>query len=177
MSLLDVDYLRECFREENGRLYWKERPVGHFPSVGDWKRWHTRFAGKEAGHLSVRKLGGNRWLVRLSGISMLRYTIIWAMYKDAWPDELDHENRNSLDDQIGNLRLADQSQNMANSRKRKNNASGYKGVRWHKRARRWCAQITVNYQQIHLGYFDTPEEAYAVYCDAAVQYFGQFACG
>ena len=39
------------------------------------------------------------------------------------------------------------------------NKSGYIGVFWKKRTKRWCEKITYNKKVYHLGYFDTPEEA------------------
>lgn len=41
------------------------------------------------------------------------------------------------------------------------------GVTWHKRDRKWVAQIMVKGRHIHLGYFSTAEEAAAAYATAA----------
>lgn len=43
------------------------------------------------------------------------------------------------------------------------NTSGYRGVTFHKRAKRWVASISVAYKQKYLGLFDTPMEAATVY--------------
>lgn len=48
--------------------------------------------------------------------------------------------------------------------------SKYKGVRWHKGDKRWRAQVGVNGKSLHLGSFDSEEEA-AIYYNVAVQLF------
>jgi hypothetical protein len=88
---------------------------------------------------------------------------------------VDHINRNTLDNRRENLRLATQSQNQANRGKPSNNTSGYKGVRWHKTAKKWVAQIKFKKLYFYLGSFDKPEEAYAAYCAKAKELYGEFA--
>jgi hypothetical protein len=88
-------------------------------------------------------------------------------------DEVDHINLNGLDNRRDNLRLATNSQNNMNVRRYRNNKSGFKGV--HLAKGRWRASIRLNYKLYHLGYFDTPEEAYGAYCEAAKERFGEFA--
>ena len=89
---------------------------------------------------------------------------------------VDHMNGNGLDNRRKNLRVASMSQNLANSKQRwANNTSGYKGVSFHKRGHMWTAQITVNYKKIHLGCFQSPEEASGAYRQAAKKFFGQFS--
>jgi len=58
------------------------------------------------------------------------------------------------------LRLATRSQNNQNfSGPQSNNKSGVRGVYWDKKARRWTAQVALNGQSYHVGYFDTIPEA------------------
>jgi len=72
--------------------------------------------------------------------------------------EIDHRNGNKLDNRRQNLRLVPASVNNLNRRPRKDNSSGYPGVCWDKREKRWRARGGRN---IHLGYFDSPAEAYS----------------
>lgn len=88
-------------------------------------------------------------------------------------EQIDHVDGNTLNNTRENLRVANHTQNMRNSKKRKNNTSGYKGVNYFDG--RWRAQIQVDKQRITIGMYDTPEEAYQAYCDAAIQYHGIFA--
>jgi hypothetical protein len=41
----------------------------------------------------------------------------------------------------------------------KNNTSGYRGVSWHARLKKWIAQIRIDNRLIHLGYFPNRLEA------------------
>lgn len=88
---------------------------------------------------------------------------------------VDHINLNKRDCRKSNLRLANQSQNIANSEKRSTNTSGYKGVFWHKRAKKWMAQLMYNGRSIYLGLHPTKEAAAIAYNTGALKYFGEYA--
>lgn len=89
--------------------------------------------------------------------------------------EGDHVNGNTLDNRDINLRRATRSENQRNTKKSSYNSSGFKGVSFSKRKRKYHAYIKINRQNIHLGYFDAPEEAHAAYRAAAHVYHGEFA--
>lgn len=87
--------------------------------------------------------------------------------------QIDHANLNRLDNRRKNLRPCTRGQNKCNSRKHKNNRSGYKGV--YAAGKRWRAQIEANGKRVRLGRFDTPELAHEFYCLAADLLHGEFA--
>lgn len=89
--------------------------------------------------------------------------------------EIDHSNGNDLDNRIDNLRFCNRNQNCGNARKQRNCSSQYKGVSWCKRTGKWLAQITYNYKNHNLGYFDNESEAAKVYDTKALELFGEFA--
>ncbi len=72
------------------------------------------------------------------------------------PDGLyvDHIMHDDMDYRKYNLRLCTKSQDLGNQRMRSNNTSGYKRVGWNKQARKWRAQIVINYMYKNLGYYD-----------------------
>src|SRR4051812_9570503 len=55
--------------------------------------------------------------------------------------EIDHKDRDSLNNQRNNIRLATRNQNMWNIGIRSNNTSGYKGVSYHKQSGKFNARI------------------------------------
>ena len=87
----------------------------------------------------------------------------------------DHVDRDGLNNQRSNLRLATTSQNHMNRELRSDNTSGFKGVSWHKYNKKWRALIGVNGRVIHLGYFDDMRVAARAYNQAALEHFGDFA--
>lgn len=88
---------------------------------------------------------------------------------------IDHINGNGLDNQRKNLRFATKAQNAMNKNKQCNNVSGYKGVSWAKRQKKWRACIMVIGRNVHLGYFTIKETAALAYDKAAEKYYGEFA--
>lgn len=87
---------------------------------------------------------------------------------------IDHRNRNTLDNTRNNLRLATKSQNAANAPAMKTNATGYRGViKVH--GVYYKASIKIDGEYKVGGYFKTPEEAAFIYNKMALLYFGEFA--
>lgn len=89
--------------------------------------------------------------------------------------DVDHKNRNKLDNREENLRFVQGGGNEQNKDKIKSNTSGYKGVVFHKRAGKWQAQIMIGSKSIYLGLFNAKEQAAKAYDEAAVKYHGEFA--
>lgn len=84
------------------------------------------------------------------------HRLAWLYVYGVWPvGDLDHINGIKDDNRITNLREATRKENMQNVRKHKHNTSGHKGVAWHSQRNKWRAYIFVDYQQKHLGLFDT----------------------
>ncbi len=74
------------------------------------------------------------------------------------------------------MRTCTNQQNQCNKTKTKLNSSGFKGVYFDKVKTKYRSRIMVNFKQIHLGYFETAEEAHEEYKKAALKYHGEFAC-
>ena len=97
------------------------------------------------------------------------------LYGDINNFEIDHIDSNRLNNQKDNLRLCNRSQNLGNRNKSKNNKSGFKGVIWDKKTKKWLAQTGVNYKHKALGYFTNIMDAAKTYDKFALEYYGKFA--
>jgi len=91
-------------------------------------------------------------------------------------NSIDHINHIKDDNRWINLRDATQSQNQSNIKKLKNNTSGYKGVTWNKRYKKWCARIMYMNKRMHIGLYTTPQEAAEAYKKKSIELFGEFSC-
>jgi len=100
------------------------------------------------------------------------------MHQDLLPGvpKVDHANRDTLDNRRRNLRPATHSTNIANSGRRRDNTSGYKGVGWRKDCGKWIARVRSNGHRRFLGYFSDAVEAAKAYDAEARKQFGEFAC-
>lgn len=57
--------------------------------------------------------------------------------------------------------------------KQNNNTSGYTGVIWHKRNKKWMAQIKIDRNNIGLGYYDNIEDALQARISKEIELFGK----
>ena len=129
-------------------------------------------AGEVAGGI---RPDGRRTVV-IDGKLYLDSRVAWLIEYGEWPSkQVDHINGNPNDNRLSNLRLASASENGRNRGQQANNKSGFKGVSWAARERKWNARIMAQGQYRSLGYFDTAEQAAEAYAKAAAQYHGKFA--
>jgi len=112
--------------------------------------------------------------IMIDGRHYKAHRLAWLYVTGELPSlQIDHANGTRDDNRWANLREATQSQNLANSSRRSDNTSGFKGVG--QRRGRWRAQIRKDGRRIHLGTFSTPEAAHAAYLKAANDHHGEFA--
>jgi hypothetical protein len=152
----DQNTLHELFEYREGNLYWKIKPASNV-QVGD-------------------KVGNNRLYshTSLKGKKVYVHQIIFMIFHGYLPLIIDFKDNNPSNTRIENLREADQSKVRCNSKKRKDNTSGYKGVSWCSRKEKWHARVTTKKKAAYLGYFECKEKAYQAYCKAAEKYHGEF---
>lgn len=140
-----------------------------FDYLNQWK-WYAKFS--EWGSYAVRDqhiLGSGKKEIK-KRIRMHR--LILNAQQDK---QVDHVNHNGLDNRKRNLRIVTNSQNAMNSRLRKDNTSGYKGVTWSKDKNKWQAQIAINKKYINLGRYSSIQEASLAYQEASKLYHGEYA--
>lgn len=157
-----------AYDKQSGVLIWKVKPVKSRSDVG----FNNKVGGKTA-----NTVGRSGYLV--VGIEKkyyLSHRIIWKLMTGADPvDQVDHVDGNRLNNRWSNLRAAANGQNIQNSRIRKDNVSGVKGVHWDAHRKKWRAVITVNGYQRRVGRFSDLKEAEAAMTVARAKDHGEFA--
>lgn len=158
---ITLDYLKEIldYSPDTGLFHWKRRSLGCVPGA---------IAGTHVGRGYMR--------VRIHGVNYFAHRLAWFYVHGTWPThEIDHVDRDARNNRIKNLRACENSNNAINKPAFRNNTSGYKGVTWHKGAKRWTAQIDVRGRHMYLGLFDTAQEAAQSYDKTALEQHGAFA--
>lgn len=136
---------------------------GQFAIVDDedfafLSQWKWQYSARYAVRTGPRPLRKNIWMHRL---------IINP------PDELevDHINRNTLDNRRANLRVVTHRFNIQNSPV-KEHTSGYRGVHWRKDRQKWTAGAGARERYRWLGYFNNEIDAARAYDQAVRELFG-----
>jgi hypothetical protein len=96
---------------------------------------------------------------RLKGKLLRAHRVIWYLAYGTIPEVIDHIDGDRLNYNLSNLRDVTCIQNS-------HNMSKAKGYTFNKRAGKWQAQLTVNYQHMVIGLYNTAEEARAAYLAA-----------
>lgn len=153
------------FEYRDGELYWKIKP-------SNVAKMHVRvgnFVGKKRNYLSVE----------YKYKSYRIHRIIWEMFYGKIPSkmQIDHIDGNTLNNKVENLRVVDNSDNQKNCGIRKDNKSGFPGVFWAFRIKRWETYITSKGKRYYLGVFKNKEEAIRVRKEAEKKYNFHFNHG
>lgn len=100
-----------------------------------------------------------------------------GMHRILFPNSkyVDHIKHKNNDNRKSQLRPCTNQQNNMNKGLQKNNTSSVAGVYFDKRRNKWCSQMHLNGEHIHLGYFDIFEDAVKVRKKAEEKYFGEYS--
>jgi len=88
---------------------------------------------------------------------------------------VDHKDRNGLNCQRDNIRVATVQQNCFNTKVHKDSKTGYKGVTYNKKTNKYSAVIFYNKTKYNLGTFLTAYQAMCAYNKKAEELHGEFA--
>lgn len=177
-------HLKVCldYNPETGVFTWLPRPLNHFATQNAHATYHGRDCGNEAGCVSTHIYNGRQTrVIRILGHTHAAHRLAWIwMHGDgSIPEdlEIDHKNRDPLDNRIENLRIATHQQNSYNQNARRT-AHGKprtlpKGVRINRQGR-YVARIVVEKVKLHIGTYDTPEEAAEAYQRRSKELHGEF---
>ena len=147
--MLDLQYLKTVLDYDSNTGVFTHRTT----------RSPKAFPGAKAGRINTN---GHRQ-IGLDGERYMAHRLAWFWVHGIWPsDEIDHINGNRDDNRIRNLRSATRKQNMENQALHCNNASGFRGISWHKANEKWTAYVNHNGKRFYLGIYSSVTEAVAV---------------
>lgn len=106
--------------------------------------------------------------VTVDGKKMDLHRHLWEQANGPIPEgmQIDHINRDPLDNRLENLRCVTVSVNQLNR-------DNVKGFSWNKAKRAYMARIKLNYKTIYLGMYDNVVDAHAAYLRAKREYLCQ----
>ena len=147
--MITQEELREIFDyREDGNLIWKIK-WSDKTNIGDAAGWLDKYGYK---------------CITINRKKYKEHCLIWIYHfgNISKEFEIDHINRTPSDNRIQNLRLVTRQENRFNS--------SAKGYYWHKKAKKWHAQIKLNGKIIYLGCFNNEEDARNIYLEAKKKY-------
>ena len=113
--------------------------------------------------------------IEIGGKSYYAHQLAYLFMTGSFIGILDHRDGDGLNNSWENLRPTNAKLNCANAKIRRDNSSGFKGVTWDKRSRKWHARIGGGVNRKSLGYFSAAEDARKAYVTAAKNAYGDFA--
>lgn len=124
--------------------------------------WRSSRNSKKAGEIAGRIDSNGYAKVYYRRCSLPVHRLIWLyMTGEMGSFEIDHINGIKSDNRWENLRAVTRSENMKNTSLRSDNKSGYPGVSWNTKDKRWIARICVGGARKSLGSFKSVEDAIA----------------
>lgn len=139
-----------------------------FESLNKFK-WQALWNDSTQSYYAYRAKGP--WRSRIT--THMAREILGLVHNDG--NQVDHRNKDTLDNRRENLRVCTKSENMINRCKFKNSSSKYKGVYWNKTKKRWISQIQINGHRKSIGNFTNEIEAAKAYDAEARTHYGEFA--
>jgi hypothetical protein len=154
MKNITQELLKELlhYHPDTGVFTWKERDKKTF-GTGNF---NSLFAGKVAGHMDPY----GYLVIRIFEKAFKAHRLAILYVTGSMPsNETDHIDGNGANNEYKNLRCVTSEINAKNRKIRSDNKSGVQGVSWRESSNKWVARININKKRVHIGNFDSLEEA------------------
>lgn len=150
------DTLKELLDYRDGNLWWRVK-------------YTSNSLDRPAGCFDVND---GYWAIKVKQVKYLAHRLIWIYVYGSIDKDLviDHIDGNKLNNKIENLRLVTNRENLHNSHRHR--AGKLAGTSYHKRAKKWSAQIYVNSKLFHIGDYRTEIEAHMAYLQVRKEWVG-----
>lgn len=158
---LTQEQAKELFEYKDGILYWKTRHKNSRKAKDDL----------EAGTVST--YGYKR--VTHKQVKYYVHQLVFLLHHGFIPKMIDHIDGDCNNNKIENLRESNKSKNACNSKIRKDNTSGCRGVTWQKKSNKWLVQVIDNKKTKYLGLYKDFELACLVSNEARSFYHKEHA--
>ena len=134
-------------------------------------------AGSDPCVRTITRKGHPVWRLSLGGKSYLAHRIIYKIHYGVDPGcwEIDHEDQNPDNNNVWNLRLADDETQSHNKPKRADNLSGLTGIYKCNRTGKWRAQLMIRQKYVLCSYHSCLIEAAASYNVACKEHIPEHA--
>lgn len=148
----------------------------YYPLLGLWEWRNPSIMNKRprttVGTISVY---GYR-IITINGTKYRSGRLAWFYMTGEWPtQEIDHDDRDKINDKWDNLRDLFRSENALNRDLQSNNTTGVRGVYWSEERQKWVVQVKKDGINYSGGRFDSLSEAIVVRDSVALELHGDFA--
>lgn len=142
------------------------------PATGEWMWLKTLSNRSIRGNFAGSVYGNGYKYIKINGKRFKASRLAWFYMTNGWPEkEIDHKDRNPLNDKWNNLRDVSSSINKLNTKIRIDSTSKVKGVHKNKRQDDWEAYIYVNKKKKYLGRFKESKNAIIARKNAEIKYY------
>ena len=136
--------------------------------------WLIAKAGLTVGSIAGGLQQNGYIYIKINAKLYKAHRLAFLYMTDEIPSNVDHIDMVKNNNKWANLRPATKSENNRNRTSRKDNTTGFKGVSFHKRVKKFIARCTTDKGRVHLGVFDTAELASLAYQSFAKLHHGEF---